>query len=56
MGIKTILVYFSESKMFDNNCTNFSPNVTKSVMLIDNGAIDKSHDFGCYETDFDGKL
>ena len=41
---------------FDNNFVNFSLNVIKYGVLIDNIKIDMSHDFGCYGNHLGGKL
>ena len=49
-------MYFSEKYMFDNNFFNFSLNINKFGMLIDNMEIDMSHDFGCYGNYVGGKL
>ena len=49
--IRAILLYFNlKNTTFDYHFINFSLNVIKFGMLIDNVEIDKSHDFGCYET------
>ena len=40
----------------NNNFANFSLNVTKFGMLIDNIEIDMSRDFDCYGSHFGGKL
>ena len=37
-----------KSTTFDSNFVNFSLNVIKFGMLINNIEIDMSHDFGCY--------
>ena len=49
----TVLV---ENTTFYSNFVNFSLNVTKFGMLIDNIEIGMSHDLGCYGNHFDGKL
>ena len=54
--IKAILLYFSGKKPVDNNFVNYSLNVSNFLMLIDNVAIDKSHDCGCYGNHFGWKL
>ena len=41
---------------FDNRFVNFSLNITKFGMLIDNIEIDMSRDLGCYGVHFGGKL
>ena len=48
-------MYFSEN-MFDPNFINFSLNVTKFGMLIDNIDINMSHDFDYYGNHSGGKL
>ena len=45
--IKDIFVYFRGKYNFGNNFVNFSCNVTKFGMLIDNIEVDMSYDFGC---------
>ena len=56
------LVHYGSNKqcpqwvvMGDNNFDNFSLNVTKFGMLIDNIENDMSHDFGFYGNHFEGK-
>ena len=44
-----------ENTTFDNNVVNFSLNVTKIDMLIDNIEIGMSHDFVCYGNHLAGK-
>ena len=45
-----------ENSTFNNNCVNFSLNVTTFRMLIDIVVIDKARDFGGYGNYFGVKL
>ena len=52
-----MLVYFSEKSILcDTNVINFSLNVNKFGMLIDNIQVGMTHDFGCYGHHFVGQL
>ena len=49
-------LFLAKITTFDSNFVNFSLNITKCGVLVDNMDIDTSHDFGCNGNHFGGKL